>query len=83
MKKGILAAVDLSSSSQSVIQSARTLAERLGWPVTVLHVVEDSYLRSAPRRFSAVWDERYREPLEEARRVLEELARRASSRGSR
>ncbi len=77
MREGILAAVDLSSSSRSVIQSARVLAERLSWPVTVLHVVEDSYLRSAPRRFAAVWDERYRAPLEEASRVLEELARRA------
>ena len=77
MKEGILAAVDLSSSSQSVIQSATTLSERLGWPVTVLHVVEDSYLKGAPRRFSAVWEERYRAPLEEASRVLEELARRA------
>ncbi|HFB39406.1 MAG TPA: universal stress protein [Oceanithermus sp.] len=77
MREGILAAVDLSSSSRSVIQSARVLAERLGWPVTVLHVVEDSYLRGAPRRFAAVWDERYRAPLEEAGRVLEELARRA------
>ncbi len=77
MREGILAAVDLSSSSRSVIQSARVLAERLGWPTAVLHVVEDSYLRGAPRRFAAVWDERYRAPLEEASRVLEELARRA------
>jgi len=73
MKEGILAAVDLSSSSQSVIRSATTLSERLGWPVTVLHVVEDGYLRGAPRRFAAVWDERYRAVLEEASRVLEEL----------
>ena len=77
MKEGILAAVDLSSSSRSVIQSAVTLAERLGWPVNLLHVVEDSYLRGAPRRFAAVWEERHRAPLEEAERVLEELARKA------
>ena len=77
MREGILAAVDLSGSSQSVLESARTLAESLGWPIAVLHVVEDSYLRSAPQRFAAVWDERYRSALEEASRMLEELARRA------
>jgi len=77
MKEGILAAVDLSDSSVSVIESARTLAKALGWPVAVLHVVEDGYLRRAPKRFARVWDERYREPLEAASRVLEELAGRS------
>ena len=77
MKEGILAAVDLSDSSRSVIESASTLARLLGWPVSVLHVVEDSYLRRAPKRFAAVWEERYRAPLEEASQVLEALARRA------
>ncbi len=77
MKEGILAAVDLSDSSNSVIESATTLGTRLGWPVAVLHVVEDGYLRRAPKRFARVWDERYREPLETASRVLEELAQKA------
>ncbi len=77
MKEGILAAVDLTASSESVLESAGTLAERLGWPLSVLHVVEDSYLKSAPKRFASVWDERYREPIEAAVAVLSELAKKA------
>ncbi len=77
MREGILAAVDLTASSQSVLKSAGLLAERLGWPLSVLHVVEDGYLRGAPKRFSAVWDEGYREPLEAASRILGELAERS------
>jgi len=80
MREGILAAVDLTASSQSVLQTAELLAGRLGWPLSVLHVVEDSYLRSAPKRFAPVWDEAYREGLEATSRLLGELAVRALER---
>jgi len=76
MKEGILAAVDLTDSSYSVIETARTLSRALNWPAAVLHVVEDGYLRQAPRRFSKVWEARLEKPLLEASQILEELARR-------
>ena len=76
MGEGVLAAVDLTDSSASVVKSAGTLAGRLGWPISVLHVVEDGYLRSAPRRFREVWREDYGEPLRAASGLLEELASR-------
>jgi len=79
MKEGILAAVDLKSTSSSVVDSAKTLAELLGWPLAVMHVIEDDYLKSAPRRFAEVWDEGYAEALARASAALEELAGRALS----
>lgn len=69
---GVLAAVDLGSSSKAVISSAETVARVLDRQLTAMHVVADSYLRSAPRRFQEVWEPEL-EPL--FARVAEELAR--------
>jgi nucleotide-binding universal stress UspA family protein len=69
---GVLAAVDLGSGSRAVIDSAAVLARVLDRRLTAMHVVADSYLRSAPRRFREVWEPEL-EPLFD--RAAEELAR--------
>jgi len=69
---GVLAAVDLGSGSRAVVESAATLARALDRSLTAMHVVADSYLRSAPRRFREVWEPDL-EPL--FARAAEELMR--------
>jgi len=69
---GVLAAVDLGSGSRAVVSSAAVLSRILDYPLTAMHVVADSYLRSAPRRFQEVWEPEL-EPL--FARAAEELAR--------
>jgi len=71
---GVLAAVDLGSSSRAVIDSASVMAEALGRPLTAMHVVSDSYLRSARRRFAEVWRPELEPLFDEAGEVLLALA---------
>jgi len=69
---GVLAAVDLGSSSRAVIDSAKVLANAIDTPMTAMHVVADNYLRSAPRRFQEVWEPNLETLFD---RVAEELVR--------
>ena len=73
--RGVLAAVDLGSGSQAVLGSAGVLAQALGGPLTVLHVVADGYLRSAPRRFAEVWEPELEPLFTQASAELGRLAR--------
>jgi nucleotide-binding universal stress UspA family protein len=72
---GVLAAVDLGSSSREVIESAGRLARILNEPLVAMHVVADSYLRSAPRRFEEVWQPELEGLFAEAGEQLARLAR--------
>ncbi len=80
MREGVLAAVDLLDGTEAVLTSAEVLAQRLGWPLVALHVVENGYLKSAPRRFASVWRPEYEKTLEAADRVLRGLAEAALKR---
>ncbi len=82
MREGVLAAVDLLDGTEAVLTSAEVLARRLGWPVVALHVVENGYLKSAPRRFASVWRPEYEKTLEAADRVLRGLAEAALKRSA-
>ncbi len=73
--RGVLAAVDLGSGSQAVLTSAALLARVLDVPLVAMHVVADSYLRSAPRRFAEVWEPELEPVFERARDALARLAR--------
>lgn len=48
--KGVLAAVELGPATAAILESARTMAAGLGWPLRVLHVVPDEYLMKAAHR---------------------------------
>ncbi|HGY08915.1 MAG TPA: universal stress protein [Oceanithermus profundus] len=73
--RGVLAAVDLGSGSRAVLESAKVMAEALKGPLTVLHVVADGYLRSAPRRFAEVWEPELEPLFAQASAELGRLAR--------
>ncbi|WP_456410291.1 universal stress protein [Oceanithermus sp.] len=73
--KGVLAAVDLGTGTEAVLASAEVVARALGRGVTAMHVVADSYLRSAPRRFKEVWDPELEPLFAQASEALARLAR--------
>ncbi len=73
--RGVLAAVDLGSGSEAVLASAEVLARALARPLVAMHVVADSYLRSAPRRFAEVWEPELEPLFEQASAALGRLAR--------
>jgi len=72
---GVLAAVDLGTSSREVISSASVVAAVLDKPLVAMHVVADSYLRSAPRRFREVWQPELDPLFAKVGESLAELAR--------
>ncbi len=77
MREGVLAAVDLSPSTTAVVETAALLAERFGWPLTLVHVIADAYLSEAPRRLAEVWQEAVGERIRQVQEDLEALAREA------
>ncbi len=77
MREGVLAAVDLGPSTTAVVETATLVAERFGWPLTLVHVVADAYLSEAPRRLAEVWRDEVGERIQEVQEALEALAREA------
>jgi nucleotide-binding universal stress UspA family protein len=69
----VLAPVDLTTATAHQLQIARGLAEALGIPIVLLHVVEPRMLSSAQPRLSTVDAERPNRAEEELERVVKEM----------